>query len=133
MRVMIRSSINGCEYWDTEEKRTIFVPRGIKPDFVVGTPASTINSDGGDVIVSVDQSVEQDKTVIAQIAQKENGELEQMSGEAIEPDEPTVTPDDAFSNMSIKELRAYAKKHKIDIPAAVRTKGDIINILSDAI
>lgn len=39
MRYEVRSTATGMEYWDTEIQKTIFVPRGTKPDFKVsGAP-----------------------------------------------------------------------------------------------
>lgn len=35
MKVLMRKTISGNEYWDTEAKRTLFVPKGSKPDFEV--------------------------------------------------------------------------------------------------
>ncbi|MGP4038343.1 hypothetical protein ACTWP4_00330 [Gracilibacillus sp. D59] len=35
MIVKTRKSAQGTEYWDTEEKRTRFVPKGKKPNFEV--------------------------------------------------------------------------------------------------
>ena len=37
-----------------------------------------------------------------------------------------------LDNMTAKELRAYAKKHDIDIPGAIRAKGDILNLIREA-
>lgn len=35
MRVFIRKTLNGDEYWDNEEKRTILLPTGMKPGFEI--------------------------------------------------------------------------------------------------
>lgn len=35
MKVQTRKTAAGTEYWDTEEKKTIFVPAGTEPDFEV--------------------------------------------------------------------------------------------------
>lgn len=35
MRVEMRKTGNGTEFWDTKEKRTVFVPNGVEPIFEV--------------------------------------------------------------------------------------------------
>lgn len=43
MRVETRKTMSGTEYWDTKEKRSIFVPNGQTPDFEVAVdPVSMI-------------------------------------------------------------------------------------------
>ncbi|MFD2628738.1 hypothetical protein [Oceanobacillus kapialis] len=55
MKVEVRKTAQGTEYWDTEEKRTLFVPAGKKPSFevtnepksMVGNEAATVDNDKG--------------------------------------------------------------------------------------
>ncbi|MGR5999582.1 hypothetical protein ACT7C7_08970 [Bacillus cereus] len=53
----IRKTISGTEYWDTKEKRSLFVPTGEEPGFEV-----TINPES--MILGMDLSTEPDKTVV---------------------------------------------------------------------
>ncbi|MDT2272096.1 hypothetical protein P6Z28_05705 [Enterococcus faecium] len=122
----IRSSITGAEYWDSEKKKTVVVPKGQEPDFEA-TEEKGILSDG--------------KTFVAV-----NGELITNSSEILDSagntaadfDEDEATNDksaeeaDELDNMTAKELRAYAKKHGIDIPGAIRAKGDILKFIREA-
>ncbi len=122
----IRSSITGTEYWDSEKKKTVVVPKGQEPDFEA-TEEKGILSDG--------------KTFVAV-----NGELITNSSEILDSagntaadfDEDEATNDksaeeaDELDNMTAKELRAYAKKHGIDIPGAIRAKGDILKFIREA-
>lgn len=121
----IRTSITGTEYWDSEKKKTVVIPKGQEPNFEV-TEEKGISSDS--------------KTFVAV-----NGELivnrnENLDSEniTVDFDEDEVTNDqtvevtDELDNMTAKELRAYAKKHGIDIPSAIRTKGDILNLIREA-
>lgn len=122
----IRSSITGTEYWDSEKKKTVVVPKGQEPDFEA-TEEKGILSDG--------------KTFVAV-----NGELITNSSEILDSagntaadfDEDEATNDksaeeaDELDNMTAKELRAYAKKHGIDIPSAIRAKGDILKFIREA-
>ncbi|EME8146925.1 hypothetical protein MM788_001389 [Enterococcus faecium] len=124
--IKIRTSITGTEYWDSEKKKTVVVPKGQEPDFEA-TEEKGILSDG--------------KTFVAV-----NGELITNSSEILDSagntaadfDEDEATNDksaeeaDELDNMTAKELRAYAKKHGIDIPGAIRAKGDIINLIREA-
>lgn len=49
MRVEIRKSAAGTEYWDNVEKRTVLVPHGSKPDFeVTDNPTTMVDVSGGD-------------------------------------------------------------------------------------
>ncbi|MYL56351.1 hypothetical protein GLW20_02400 [Virgibacillus halodenitrificans] len=46
MKVFIRKTAQGSEYWDNEEKRTLFVPAGKKPGFeVTEDPKSMIGNE----------------------------------------------------------------------------------------
>ncbi|MDU1932953.1 MAG: hypothetical protein E6756_11365 [Enterococcus hirae] len=124
--IKIRTSITGTEYWDSEKKKTVVVPKGQEPNFEV-MEEKGILSDG--------------KTFVAV-----NGELIANSSEILDSDgntiadfdEDEVTNDqsneetDELDNMTAKELRAYAKKHGIDIPGAIRAKGDILNLIREA-
>lgn len=91
MRVFIRKTLNGNEYWDNEEKRTILLPIGVKPDFeATENPKS--------VLLGSDEPEQED----------EKRELE---------------------DMTVSELKKYAKDKNIDIPADVKKKDDIVKFL----
>ncbi|APC48968.1 hypothetical protein BME96_12540 [Virgibacillus halodenitrificans] len=46
MKVFIRKTAQGSEYWDNKEKRTLFVPAGKKPGFeVTEDPESMIGNE----------------------------------------------------------------------------------------
>ncbi|EMF0421027.1 hypothetical protein IL099_001935 [Enterococcus hirae] len=127
----IRSSITGTEYWDSEKKKTVVVPKGQEPNF--------------------DTSEQSDKTVVAKaivgdgVLFKGDEEIH-LSGEELDSDgnttadfgegevtnDQTVEETNELENMTAKELRAYAKKHGIDIPGAIRAKGDILKFIRES-
>ncbi|NTQ83738.1 hypothetical protein HQ887_02665 [Enterococcus faecium] len=129
--IKIRTSITGTEYWDSEKKKTVVVPKGQEPKF--GTSEQT------DMTVVT-------KTIVGDDVLFKSGEEIHLSGEELDSDGNTasdfdgekVTDDqfdgetDELEDMTAKELRAYAKKHGIDIPGAVRAKGDIIHLIREA-
>lgn len=45
MKVLIRSTTNGNEYWDNIAKKTIFVPAGVEPPFEVTENPETMIAD----------------------------------------------------------------------------------------
>lgn len=51
-----------------------------------------------------------------------------------EQDEIVPSDDESvvLEEMSVKELREYAKRKDIEIPSAVRVKGEILNIIKEA-
>lgn len=127
----IRSSITGTEYWDSEKKKTVVVPNGQEPNF--------------------DTSEQSDKTVVAKAIVSDGvlfkGDEEiHLSGEELDSDgnttadfgegevtnDQTVEEADELDDMTAKELRAYAKKHGIDIPGAIRAKGDILKFIRES-
>lgn len=109
MKVPIRKTINGTEYWDTVDKKSIFVPAGSKPDFeVTENPKS--------MIIGVDWASGNDTTVISNQTADD------------QPDGPITS----FADMTIKELRNYAKQNEIIIPAEIKSKDDIVIFLNDA-
>lgn len=133
MKVLVRKSVAGAEYWDTKEKRSIFVPKGMEPDFeVTANPKSMITPESQKVpatVIDVNEitggfiQVDEDKDKQKQPDPEEGIE----SVDKAEPKQP-----DDLENKTVKELRAMAKKEGIDIPNAIRTKGDIINIIESA-
>jgi hypothetical protein len=131
MRVQIRKSVAGTEYWDTEEKRSIFVPNGQKPNFDVSENPYTLETpEGEETLVAVDHSNGKDKTVTTGMMKKEDGTIEVIDVEITEDQSSEVS--DEFEGKTIKQLREYAKKNNITIPAAIKTRGDILNIISNA-
>ncbi|PEK39296.1 hypothetical protein CN586_28890 [Bacillus toyonensis] len=102
----IRKTISGTEYWDTKEKRSLFVPTGQETGFEV-----TVNPE-------------------SMIADKElatggyfNGNNEgQVIGES--------GTELILSNKTIKELREYAVSINVEIPSDMKKKEDIIELLS---
>ncbi|EMF0589144.1 hypothetical protein HFX73_001788 [Enterococcus faecium] len=129
--IKIRTSITGTEYWDSEKKKTVVVPKGQEPNF--------------------DTSEQSDKTVVAKaivgdgVLFKGDEEIH-LSGEELDSDgnttadfgegevtnDQTVEEADELDDMTAKELRAYAKKHGIDIPGAIRAKGDILKFIRES-
>lgn len=145
MRVPIRSSIAGIEYWDTEEKRSITVPHGEEPDFEFVENPSSLVTEGKQVIgfdhskkefIGIDVSDQKDLSVNPkdEILDSEGNTGEDLNGEGMADtsQEPIEETDDELEKMSVKKLREFAKKQEIDIPNAVRAKGDIIEIIREA-
>ncbi|QWH11942.1 hypothetical protein EXW38_11460 [Bacillus mycoides] len=97
MIVEVRKTISGTEYWDSKEKRSLFVPTGEEPGFEV-----TVNPES--MILGVDLANGKDMTVASEVP--------------------------VLSNMTVKELREYADELGIEIPADVKKKEDIIELLS---
>lgn len=119
MKVLIRKTVAGTEYWDTEGRRSIFVPRGQEPDFeVVENPKSMLTPEEDKAIVSYDESNIKDKIVVT---------------DNIDIVESQVEQELELDNMNTKDLRAYAKKNNIDIPAAFRAKGDIVQLIKETL
>lgn len=119
MKVLIRKSLAGSEYWDTESKRTLFVPKGTEPNFeVIKNPKSMITPEGTKpVIVAIDETAIDDSS-------------REIQEERKAPDRPDSASD--LEDMTVKELRAYAVKNSIEIPAAIRSKGDILQIIQES-
>lgn len=122
MRVLIRSSASGTEYWDTEEKRNVFVPKGQEPDFEFSDESVSMIDNK---IISVDKSEGNDSTVVVVAEKQDDGALQVNSIDVVPSDDESVV----LEEMSVKELREYAKRNDIEIPSAARAKGDILNII----
>ena len=102
----IRKTISGTEYWDNERKKTLFVPTGEEPGFEV-----TINP----------ESMIADKELATggYFTGNTEGQVIGESGTEL-----------ILSNKTVKELREYADELGIEIPADVKKKEDIIELLS---
>ncbi|EIW2162374.1 hypothetical protein QP690_07935 [Enterococcus faecalis] len=135
MRVLTRSSASGTEYWDTEEKRNVFVPKGQEPDFeVTENPESMLSKEadlyvGGLPItvgnVTIDTDGIKGERLLTTASDDDDDDEEQ--DEIVPSDESVV-----LEEMNVKELREYAKRKGIEIPSAARAKGDILNIIKES-
>ncbi|AHN20296.1 hypothetical protein [Lysinibacillus varians] len=56
MKVQIRTTANGTEYWDNEAKKTLFVPAGEQPSFNV-TESPTTMLHKGETVKPLDEPV----------------------------------------------------------------------------
>lgn len=104
MIVETRKTIVGTEYWDTAEKRSLFVPTGEVPGFEVTVNPESMIADKG---FATGGYLTKDTLAIGE------------SGTEL-----------ILSNKTIKELREYADELGIEIPADVKKKEDIIDLLS---
>ncbi|HFU6576583.1 TPA: hypothetical protein ACGPDS_000536 [Enterococcus faecalis] len=132
MRVLIRSSASGKEYWDTEEKRNVFIPKGQEPDFeVTENPESMLIKEAdlhigglpitvGNVTVDTD-GIKGERLLTTASADEEQDEIVPSDDESV-----------VLEEMSVKELREYAKRNDIEIPSAVRVKAEILNIIKES-
>ncbi|EGO2623931.1 hypothetical protein H7D67_07005 [Enterococcus faecalis] len=129
MRVLIRSSASGSEYWDTEEKRNVFVPKGQEPDFEVTENPESMLSKEADLYVSGLPITVGNVTVDTDGIK---GERLLTTASADDEEQDELVPSDesvVLEEMNVKELREYAKRKGIEIPSAARAKGDILNII----
>lgn len=144
MIVPVRKTIAGTEYWDTEKKQSLFVPKGSEPDFeVTENPKSMITPEGDKEVVG------NAAKLFIKGAEVKPGEIPEINNaadhihagtikqEVLDPDgEPVTDPEDdqpsELDSMNTKELRAYAKKNGITIPAAIRSKGDILRTIEES-
>ncbi|MFB8546778.1 hypothetical protein ACQUFE_02060 [Enterococcus casseliflavus] len=152
MIVPIRKTIAGTEYWDTEKKQSLFVPKGSEPDFeVTENPKSMITPEGDKEVVGNAAKLFIKGT---EVKPGDNPEINNASDhihtgeikqEVLDSDgntkddlagEPITNPEDEepseLDSKTAKELRAYAKKNGITIPAAIRSKGDILRTIEEA-
>lgn len=126
MRVLIRSSASGTEYWDTEEKRNVFVPKGKEPDFEFSDESVSMIDNK---IISVDKSEGNDQTVVVVAEKQDDGALQVNSIDVVSDG---YEEELLLEEMSVKELREYAKRNDIEIPSAVRVKAEILNIIKES-
>lgn len=151
MIVPVRKTIAGTEYWDTEKKQSLFVPKGSEPDFeVTENPKSMITPEGDKEVVGNAAKLFIKGTEVKPGDNPEinNAEYHIHTGtikqEVLDSDgntkddlagEPITNPEDEepseLDSKTAKELRAYAKKNNIEIPAAIRAKGDILQIIQE--
>ncbi|EHM3137992.1 TPA: hypothetical protein IUT19_002410 [Enterococcus faecalis] len=130
MRVLIRSSASGTEYWDTKEKRNVFVPKGQEPDFEVTENPESMLSKEADLYVSGlpitvgNVTVDTDGIKGERLLTTASADDDEEQDELVPSDESVV-----LEEMNVKELREYAKRKGIEIPSAARAKGDILNII----
>ena len=132
MRVLTRSSASGTEYWDTEEKRNVFVPKGQEPDFeVTENPESMLSKEadlyvGGLPITVGNVTIDTDGIKGERLLTTASADDEEQD-ELVPSDESVV-----LEEMNVKELREYAKRKGIEIPSAARAKSDILNIIKES-
>lgn len=123
MKTLIRKTIAGNEYWDSKAKKTLFVPKGKEPDFEVTENTISIITPEGNSVNLMLQEKQQESSDEDQEVAEEVFDNQEPIGDEEEPD---------LENMTAKQLRDYAKKKGIDIPAASRAKGDILQIIQES-
>ncbi|HFK1791398.1 TPA: Rho termination factor N-terminal domain-containing protein [Bacillus pacificus] len=67
----IRKTISGTEYWDSKEKRSLFVPTGEEPGFEV-----TVNPES--MLIGVDLANGKDMTVVSEVPVLSNMTVKQL-------------------------------------------------------
>lgn len=121
MRAKIRTTGAGTEYWDTEEKRTIFVPTGVKPNFkVTDEYESLLDGKDKEAALTLDRKNKSDDAKPADDVESNNtfgvsdGETEYQ-----------------LNDMTIKKLKELAAANDIDIPKEVTKQKDIAQYIFD--
>ncbi len=99
-----RKTISGTEYWDNEQKKSLFVPTGEVPGFEVTVNPESMIADKG--------------FATGGYLTKDTLAIGEAGTELI------------LSNKTIKELREYADELGIEIPSDIKKKEDIIELLS---
>lgn len=122
----IRSSITGTEYWDSEKKKTVVVPKGQEPDFEVTEEKGILIDDGSFMTIKGEPITNSNE-----VLDSDGNTTNDLDGDEVTNDQ-SVEEADKLDNMTAKELCAYAKKHGIDIPGAIRAKGDILKFIREA-
>lgn len=108
MRMLVRDTHAGKEYWDNVLKTNIFVPRGTTADFEVSVNPSSMLLTGIDIAYGRDSTVATEK--------------------AIDTDNQVAV--ESLEDMTIKELRNYAESKDVTIPKNVKTKAELLSVLS---
>lgn len=101
MIVETRKTAQGTEYWDSKEKRSLFVPTGNKPSFEVATNYDSL------VIKS-----EGNKTIDVKVNTKSKGTRDQGDGTNLE-------------DMTIQQLKDFAKEIDVDVPGNMKKEETI--------
>lgn len=131
MKVPIRKTIAGTEYWDTEKKLTIFVPRGQEPDFeVTENPKSMITPEGDKKPEFLTKQLNAPELNNQEVLDSDGNTKDDLNSDTVT--NPEEKESSELESMTAKELRAYAKNNNIEIPAAIRAKGDILEIIKEA-
>ncbi|AFQ18732.1 hypothetical protein P9Y62_14845 [Bacillus thuringiensis] len=95
----IRKTISGTEYWDTKEKRSLFVPIGEEPGFEV-----TVNPE----------------TMIGGIDFAKGKDFSAIDGKVVGHE---INLDD----MNVEQLLSFAKENGIDVPGKLKKEETIRN------
>ncbi|HAQ1186014.1 TPA: hypothetical protein IW787_001687 [Enterococcus faecium] len=124
--IKIRTTITGTEYWDSEKKKTVVVPKGQEPDFEVTEEKGILIDDGSFMTIKGEPITNSNE-----VLDSDGNTTNDFDGDEATNDQFAEETDE-LDNMTAKELRAYAKKHGIDIPGAIRAKGDILKFIREA-
>lgn len=110
----------------------MFVPKGQETDFeVTENPESMLSKEAdlhvgglpitvGNVTVDTD-GIKGERLLTTASADEEQDEIVPSDDESV-----------VLEEMSVKELREYAKRNDIEIPSAVRVKAEILNIIKES-
>ena len=114
MKYKVRQTAIGTEYWDTQEKRTVFVKHGIEPNFeVVPEPDNYAGA------------VAKEQELLGKAKTPESKKLV----ETPEGKQEFETPE--LGTMTIQQLQGHANEAGIEIPKDITKRQEIIDYLSE--
>ncbi|HAQ1207769.1 TPA: hypothetical protein IW790_002641, partial [Enterococcus faecium] len=102
------------------------VPKGQEPDFEVTEEKGILIDDGSFMTIKGEPITNSNE-----VLDSDGNTTNDFDGDEATNDQFAEETDE-LDNMTAKELRAYAKKHGIDIPGAIRAKGDILKFIREA-
>ncbi len=108
------------------KEKTVVVPKGQEPDFEVTEEKGILIDDGSFMTIKGEPITNSNE-----VLDSDGNTTNDLDGDEVTNDQ-SVEEADKLDNMTAKELRAYAKKHGIDIPGAIRAKGDILKFIREA-
>ncbi|MEH6940789.1 hypothetical protein [Bacillus sp. JJ722] len=97
MIIETRKTAQGTEYWDNDEKRSLFVPAGEKPNFEV-------TENPNSMIMGMDLANSKDVTAV-------NGKV--------------IDAEINLDNMNAEQLLSFAKQNDIDVPGKLKKEETI--------
>ena len=115
MKTFIRNTPTISEYWDDEKKRIVSIP--------IGVPKVLNDNLIDDIVEDIFEML--DYKEAAEAAEEQRKAEEAEAAERIEREK------ELFAEMTVTELKAYAKEHDIKLPTRAK-KAEIINILVEA-
>lgn len=123
MKVLVRKTLTGNEYWDSETQRILFVPAGEEPNFEVGVSI---------IVAGLDLASGKDQTVIDGQAVAMGEQTKRTANDVADSFE-SIAEGINLEDLNAEQLRSFAEHSNINVPGNMKKEETIRKYIEAAL